>query len=84
MEIEQKIKVRKQGISIIHKMRAICSLEVSCKSSSEFPSTQAKKGNRINHMRVSTLKKKNKPAAQEKLSLVLVQRIVRIFASVSS
>lgn len=59
MEIEQKIRVGKQEISLIHEMCAICSLEVSHKFGSEFPSKQAKKWNGINHMRGSMLKKKN-------------------------
>lgn len=79
MEIEWKIRVGKQEISLIHEMCATCLLEVSHKSGSEFPSKQAKKWNRINHMRVSMLK-----TTREKLSLIPVGRIMRIFVSLSS
>lgn len=49
MEIEQKVRIEKQEISLIHTMYAIYSPKRSHKWGSEFPSKQVKKRNRINH-----------------------------------
>lgn len=68
MEIEQKIRVGKQEISLIHKMHAVYSLEVSHKLGSEFPSKQAQKRNRINHISLNIKKEKQTSCSGEILS----------------
>lgn len=55
MEIEHKIRVGKQEVSLIHKMHAVYTLEVSYKFGS---SKQAKKRKRINQMSFNVKKEK--------------------------
>ena len=80
MEIEHKIRVGKQEVSLIHKMHAVYSLEVSYKFGS---SEQAKKRKRINHMSFNVEKEKRTSCSGEILSLSGTKHYEN-FSSVSS